>query len=59
MSVVAYHPVTKAQVVVTEDQLAHMRASGWMLLSEHQENQAAAEAASAPAKSAKSTEKGM
>ncbi len=57
MSVLAYHPETGADLVVEEGQLVHMRASGWLLRSEWDENEAArlkAEAAAAkPAKPAK------
>lgn len=40
MSVHAYHPGTGADVVVDNAQLDHMRASGWMLLSEYEAQQA-------------------
>ena len=43
--VVIYHPGTGAQVTVHEEALPQLRRSGWLLLSEHQENQAAAESA--------------
>ena len=49
MSVHAYHPGTGADVVLTEDQLAHMRISGWVLKSEWDEQQAAAAASQAAA----------
>lgn len=42
MSVLAFHPGTGAQVVLDEDQLVHMRLSGWMTQAEHDANQAAA-----------------
>ena len=59
MSVQAYHPETRATLTVTEGQLAHMRASGWLLLSEYQANQAAEKAAAEKApKGAKSTDEG-
>jgi hypothetical protein len=41
--VVIYHPGTEAQVAVPEESLPQMRRSGWLLLSEHQENEAARE----------------
>lgn len=47
MSVHAYHPETGASVVLTEEQLAHMRVSGWMTQAEHDANQAAAAEAAA------------
>ncbi len=37
-----YHPGTGATVTVPESAVPHLRVSGWLLLSEHQENQAAA-----------------
>ena len=40
--VVAYHPGTEAQVQVPEESMPHLRASGWLLLSEHLANQAQA-----------------
>jgi hypothetical protein len=46
-AVLAYHPETRAQLVVDDEQLLHMRVSGWMTQAEHDENQAAAEAAAA------------
>jgi hypothetical protein len=42
-NVVIYHPGTEAQVAVPEESLPQMRRSGWLLLSEHQENEAARE----------------
>jgi hypothetical protein len=39
--VVIYHPGTDATVAVPEESLPHYRMSGWLLLSEHQENEAA------------------
>jgi hypothetical protein len=50
--VTVYHPGTEATVTVPESSVPHLRMSGWLLLSEHQENQAAAaerEAAAAKA----------
>ena len=38
--VVIYHPGTDATTAVPEEGLPHYRASGWLLLSEHQENEA-------------------
>jgi len=60
MSVLAHHPETGAYLAVTEEQLAHMRASGWLLASEHAENQAAQAAAAAAAakKTAKTADEG-
>lgn len=45
MSVHAYHPETQASVVVDDEQLAHMRVSGWMTQAEWDESQAAAQEA--------------
>ena len=42
MSVHAYHPGTGAALELTEEQLAHLRASGWLTREEHEANQAAA-----------------
>ena len=60
MSVLAYHPGTQALAVLTDEQLVHMRAAGWVLQSEyeaaqeHAATQAAAQAAaSQPAPSGK------
>ena len=39
--VVIYHPGTDATVAVPEEAVPHYRMSGWLLLSEHQENEAA------------------
>ena len=39
--VVIYHPGTDGQVAVPEESLPHYRRAGWLLLSEHQENEAA------------------
>jgi hypothetical protein len=51
--VVIYHPVTEATVAVPEESVPHLRMSGWLLLSEHQENQAqAAKREAAAAKTA-------
>jgi hypothetical protein len=41
--VVIYHPGTEARASVPEEGLPHYRQSGWLLLSEHQENEAARE----------------
>ena len=38
--VVIYHPGTDATTAVPEEGLPHYRASGWLLLSEHQANEA-------------------
>jgi hypothetical protein len=61
MAVLAYHPETGAEVVVDDEAMVHLRGSGWLLSSEHQENVAAAEAAAAkpdkPAAPAASKEK--
>ena len=51
--VVIYHPGTEAQVAVPEESLPHYRQSGWLLLSEHQENEAAAEREAAASKAVK------
>jgi hypothetical protein len=48
--VTIYHPGTQGQVSVPEESLPHYRASGWLLLSEHQENEAAREQREAAAK---------
>jgi hypothetical protein len=45
----AYHPGTDATVVVPEESMFHLRQSGWLLESEHAENQAAAQAEAKPA----------
>lgn len=39
--VVIYHAELKAQETVPEESLPHHRRSGWRLLSEHQEEEAA------------------
>jgi hypothetical protein len=52
MSVHAFHPETGASVVLTEEQLAHMRVSGWMTQAEWDEQQAAAQAAAEQASAA-------
>jgi hypothetical protein len=39
--VVIYHPGTDQRATVPEEALPHHRRSGWLLLSEHQENEAA------------------
>ncbi len=41
--VIIYHPGTDARATVPEEALPHLRISGWLLLSEHQENEAARE----------------
>jgi hypothetical protein len=52
--VVIYHPGTDGQVAVPEEALPHYRRSGWLLLSEHQENEAArAQREAAEAKTSK------
>ena len=58
MAVHAYHPETGADVVVTDEQLNHMRLSGWLTRAEHEQNQAAlaAQAAAAAKKPSKSDE---
>jgi len=57
--VLAYHPETGATVVVGEEAMYHLRQSGWLLASEHEANQAAAEQAAAPsAKTAKTAKSG-
>jgi hypothetical protein len=55
MAVLAYHPETGADLVVSDEQLVHMRASGWMLRTEYEAAQehAAQQAAAAGAASAK------
>jgi hypothetical protein len=66
MSVHAFHPGTGHALTVDDEALDHMRASGWMLLSEHQGNlaeqaareaQQAAQAAQASGKAAKTENK--
>ncbi len=52
-----YHPGTSAHATVPEEALSHLRISGWLLLAEHQANQAAAEAREAAASSGKATSK--
>jgi hypothetical protein len=39
--VTIYHPGTQGRVAVPEEALPHYRMSGWVLLSEHEENEAA------------------
>lgn len=55
-----YHPGTEATISVHPDAVPHHRRSGWLLLSEHQDNQAAAaaqaEAGAAKAKPGKTDE---
>lgn len=41
MNVVIYHPGLGVQETVPEESLTHHRRAGWLLLSEHQENEAA------------------
>jgi hypothetical protein len=48
--VVIYHPGTQGRVAVPEEALPHYRQSGWLLLSEHEENEAAREQREAAAK---------
>ncbi len=50
--VTIYHPGTELRVAVPEEALPHYRASGWLLLSEHQENEAAREQREAAASKA-------
>jgi hypothetical protein len=38
--VMIYHPGTDATAAVPEEGLPHYRQSGWLLLSEHQQNEA-------------------
>jgi hypothetical protein len=38
--VVIYHPGTAGQAAVPEESLPHYRQSGWLLLSEHNANEA-------------------
>ena len=45
MGALAYHPETGHSLVVDDEQLMHMRLSGWMLRSEYDEAQAAQQAA--------------
>ena len=45
----AYHPDTGHELVVTDEQMDHMRRSGWVLKTEHEERQAALAAAEAAA----------
>ncbi len=40
--VTMYHPGTDAQAQVPESAVPHLRVSGWLLLDEHNANQAAA-----------------
>lgn len=53
MTVHAYHPETGHELAVTDEQMSHMRRSGWVLMSEHEERQAAAQAAEAAQKTVK------
>ena len=39
--VVIVHPGTQGQALVPEESLPHYRQSGWLLLSEHESNEAA------------------
>jgi hypothetical protein len=55
--VVIYHPGTSGQVAVPEESLPHYRQSGWLLLSEHNANEAArAEQEAAASKASKKGE---
>ena len=54
--VTIYHPGTDARASVPEEAVPHHRRSGWVLLSEHQENEAARAQREAEAKP--STKKG-
>lgn len=56
--VLIYHPGTQAQATVDEEALPHLRRSGWLLQSEHDENQAAAAEAQAKPSSKKSESEG-
>ena len=49
---VMYHPVTEAIVAVPDSAVPHLRMSGWLLLSEHEANQAAAAERDAASKTA-------
>ena len=50
--VLAYHPETGAEAVVTSEALEHhLRQSGWMTREEHEENQARLAEREQPAKS--------
>lgn len=49
--VLIYHPETRHQIRVPGDAMPHYRLSGWLLQSEHDENQAALEAQAASGKS--------
>ena len=53
----AYHPETGHELVVTDEQMDHMRRSGWVLKTEHEERQAAAQAAADAAKDDKAAAK--
>ena len=50
--IVMYHPVTEAIVAVPDSAVPHLRMSGWLLLSEHEANQAAAAERDAASKTA-------
>jgi hypothetical protein len=54
--VMIYHPGTQAQASVPEEGLPHYRQSGWLLLSEHQQNEA--DAAEREAAASKPVKKG-
>lgn len=56
--VLIYHPGTQAQIAVHEEAVPHYRRSGWLLQSEHDENQAAAQAAQAKPSSKKTESEG-
>lgn len=48
-SVLAYHPETGGEATVGDEAMVHLRRSGWLLRSEHEENVAAAQKAEAEA----------
>jgi hypothetical protein len=54
--VVIYHPGTDGQALVPEESLPHYRQSGWLLLSEHNANEA--DRAAREAAEAKASKKG-
>jgi hypothetical protein len=53
--VLIYHPGTQATATVPDDAVHHYRRSGWLLASEHEDNQA--QAAKVAAKAAKTAAK--
>lgn len=58
--VVIYHPATGQQAAVPEEGMPHYRQSGWLLLSEHQQNEAeAAEREAAASKPSVKKESGQ